>query len=296
MPVGSISGVAAANIAAVDGISSFASFSGLAASSGAANFSTTYGFDDQSVNTSNSGVGWSPSLTHSSWANGTAATSNAQGYWAAVGTPVNGVPTSAKVSGGWRCDSNATGSSSTGPAGALNVTGSPGTHSTDSTTKYIYAETSGALGNQVMVCRSPGFVFRDLMADTANNNLTLKFWIHAYGSSMGDLYIYVDDAATSAAQDAELYAKFTASHTGTFSAGTTTLTATSEANHSTVSPSTLVYSNNSNSLWIQASVGLNHIRNLNQTSYVYFVYVPGADGSILYRGDLAIDQVEFVEE
>lgn len=297
MPLSEFSGVASSSIAAIDEITSIAEVTDTSFASASETVLASYGFDDQTANISNTATGgWAPSLTHSQWANGSLATSDASNYWAPTGTPTNTYPTAEKSAGQWRCDYNATGSSSTGPDGALNVGGQAGTHSTDTTTKYIYTETSGAIGStQIFVCRTPGINLAQVMSDNTND-AELRFWVHGYGDSMDRLTVWVDDAATSSAVAATEYASFVATHTGTFSAGTTTWAVTAGGQHTTVSPSTLTYNNNSSSLWVQVTISLNSLRQVDAKHYVYFTFDAKNNGSgVYYRGDLAIDQVEFVE-
>ena len=299
--VNEVSGVAVANISEVSGIANnaIAEVSGINFSQ-ASNLSITWNFDDQTVATSTSATnpGWVPSLTHSSWANGSAAVDNANGYWSgAPGTPAtNTNPSPGKASYGWRCDSNATSSASTGPLGALNAALN-GTHDTGASTKYIFSETSGTLGTNLNVCRTPGFTPRTDMADFTNNDLKLKFWLHAFGDSVDYLRVYVDDAQSSNTSNALEYVKFLGSYSGT-SAGTGTYTMTASAgNHTTVSPTTLTYSNGLSSLWIQVEISLNNLRGLNVPQYIYFVAAakPGIANQ-RFRGDIAIDHVQIIEE
>lgn len=296
MPLSEFSGVASSSIAAIDEITSLAEVDDISISSSPTEtVLLTYNFDDQSLATGTS-AGWAPSLTHSQWANGAAACSDANNYWAPVGTPTNTYPTVAKVAGQWRCDSNATGSSNTGPDGALNVGGNPGTHDASSSTKYIYTETSGTLGQQILVCRSPGINLSQLMSDPVNNNVELRFWMHGYGDSCDRFDVWIDDAATSSAVAATNYGSYTATFTGVVGSGTTSWTGTAGGQHTTLSPSTLTYSNNTSSLWTQVTLNLNSIRHINLKHYIYFTHQPkNAGGGVYYRGDLGIDHFEIVE-
>lgn len=306
MPLSEVSGVASSSIAAIDEITSIAEVSDTAYPSGGGGAGTetvllTYNFDDQTVATGTGATGWVPSLTHSQWGNGAAACSDSSGYWAPVGTPTNTGLTALKTSGQWRCDSNGTGSSSTGPAGALwvnvpgGVQGNPGTHNTSADTKYIYTETSGSLGQQILVCRSPGFNLSQIMSDPTNNDVELRFWVHGYGANCDRFQVWLDDAATSSAIDATNYVSYVATHTGDVTTGTTSWAGTAGGQHTTLSPSTLTYNNNSNSLWVQVTLSLNSIRHINLKHYLYFTHQPKVAGGVYYRGDVAIDQFEIVE-
>ena len=180
------------------------------------------------------------------------------------------------------------------PAGALS-SAFDGSHDTSTSTKYIYSETSGTLGSELIVCRTPGFSPAQIRTGQ-NTSLNLRFWLHGYGDSIDTLSVYVDDASTSNETNALLYATYTASHSGAANTGTTTLTAVAGAQHTGVTPTTYTYSNQSNSPWIQSTINLYAIRNENTLHYIYFVMVakPGISNH-RFRGDLGIDQVEIVE-
>ena len=75
----------------------------------------------------------------------------------------------------------------------LSVTTESSSHSTStSTDMYLYTEVSSQGRYYTFVVRTPGFNFSTLMGDTSRN-LDLKFWVHAYGSQMGDLFTYIDE-------------------------------------------------------------------------------------------------------
>jgi hypothetical protein len=108
----------------------------------------------------------------------------------------------------------------------------------------------------------PGFNFSTEMINTSNN-LNLKFWVHAFGSNIGDLYVYIDTNASS--------------------------------NHSTATELLALesfsgYTANS-SVWQQQTVSLNSYRATDAVHYIYFVTQNGTG----FRGDLAIDNVELIE-
>ena len=100
------------------------------------------------------------------------------------------------------------------------------------------------------------------MLDSSGNDLNLKFWVHAYGSQMGDLYVYIDTATSS-------------NHSG----------ATELAAYESFSGFT-TYS----SLWQQKTISLNSYRN-DTNYYIYFV----SQNATQYRSDLAIDAVQIIE-
>jgi hypothetical protein len=277
--------------------SSIVKRSGIVRVAQAALFSDEYGFDDQTTSISTSGSGWSPSLTHANWENGAANTTDPNGYWAPPSTPTNAPVTNGKAVGEWRCDYDSTSSTFTGPDGALDMnaggTGIPtGAQDNSTSSKFIFAETSGQLGGQVFVCRTPGINFAQSMSNTSND-LDITFWLHGYGESIDRLSLWVDDAASSTAVDAILYATFTATHTGGSTTGTTNFSNVAEA-HTTVSPTTCSYTG-TNSNWVKITVGINALRQINANYYFYFVYEAKSVNGVSYRGDLAIDQVEFVE-
>lgn len=276
--VSEINGTALSNISAVSAVSTQAPLD------------DRYSFNAQTVNTSTSGAGWSPSGEMSDWASGTACTSSLTNRWVQNQTQqVAGLSTT-KSATGWRIDSNATGSNNTGPngahAGGLDG-GTEGAHSTASNTRYAYAETSGSLDtNNHYIMRTPGYVFKNELS-SGSNNLTLEFYMHMYGSRPGILKIYIDDAASSASDEATLLCSFAGSYNSTTRVTTMTGTATS---HSTVSPASATWSS-TGSDWVQFAIGLNNYRNNTSTQYLYLVYE--ADG--YFTGDIAIDDIGVIE-
>ena len=257
MAVGKVSGIAWVNIAKYGGVSkaNIASLGGGASppkTSGPAWSSTLFQFEDQTRNTSTSTTSfWNPSNTHSAWVNGGNAVNGT--YWG---------KTSNKTVTGWNCDDDGTGSGRTGPTGGVVIPG--GTHSTSADSDmYLYSEVSSQGRNYCFVTRMPGFNFNLQMGDTSRN-LDLQFWVHAYGSNMGDLYVYIDSATTSnhsSATELAAYESFSG------------------------------FTSNS-SVWQQKTISLNSYRNItNQNHYIYFV-TQNATG---FRGDLAIDGIQFVE-
>lgn len=210
--------------------------------------STLFQFESQTRNTSTGN--WSPSGTAADWVNGTSAVNGT--YWGR---------TSNKTVKGWNCDDDGTGSGGTGPAGGVVIPG--GTHSTaDASDMYLYTETSSGRNAYAFVARMPGVNFSTSMGNTSNN-LNLTFWVHAYGSNMGDLYVYIDDSTTSNHTNAtellslESFTGFTAN----------------------------------SSVWQEQTVSLNSYRSINSTHYIYFVSQNGTG----FRADMAIDGIQISE-
>lgn len=262
-------------------------------------FSSAYGFNDQTSNSTSispTGNGWAPTLTHSSWINGPAAVKNYKngGKWSSGSqTPINGQPSQPGATNitGWKCDHNATGTLNSGPNGAHNGSGG---HDASTSTKFVYTEVSSGRHSYQHIMRTPGINFSTSMADT-DNNMLLEFYVHARGLNMGILTIWIDDASTSNSQDATPLAQFSGSHSGTAASGTTTLTAAS-TNHSvayldgTANGSATWTGTGSD--WVKVEVKLNEYKTVNSDHYIYFVYT----GSSSYHGDLAVDDVFFVEK
>ncbi len=256
MAISKVSGIAWANVAKYGGVSkaNIANLGGQSAPSsggGPAWSSTLYQFEDQSRNTSTNHTShWSPRLTHSDWASGNSAVNGT--YWG---------KTTNKTVTGWNCDDDGTGSGGTGPNGGVVIPG--GTHSTSTATDmYLYTEVSSGGRSDCFVVRMPGFNFSTLMGDTSRN-LDLKFWVHAYGSNMGDLFVYAD--TNSSSNDA------TATEVGTYT-------------------SFSGFTSNS-SVWQQKTISLNNYRTVNSNHYIYFV----SQGATSFRGDMAIDGIQIVE-
>ena len=232
--------------------------------------STTFSFEDQTVVESTS-TEWSPSLTHSSWVNGSSAVDGT--YWGL---------TSNKTVGGWDFAQDTTPSNYTGPqGGATEPSGTPST--TTGSDKYMYTEATSSQNLLCFVARTPGYNFTTEMASTLNN-LSLEFWVLAYGDQMADLYVYIDDAATSNHTNATLIDYFTASHSGTQNAGTTTLTQNSNS-------ATYDFVTYAGAVWSKVTLSLNDYRNINSDQYIYFVAQNGTG----YKADIAIDLVTIYE-
>ena len=212
-------------------------------------FSKQYQFEDQTTQ-EGATSDWSPSNTHSDWVNGTSAVDGT--FWGR---------TSNKTVKGWNCGQDGTGSSGTGPNGGVDP--SDGSHDTSSDgDRYLFSESSSNRSLFAFVTRMPGFNFSTEMINTGND-LNLKFWVHAYGSTMGDLYVYIDTNASS--------------------------------NHSTATELLALesfsgYTANS-SVWQQQTVSLNSYRATDAVHYIYFVTQNGTS----FRSDMAIDNIEFIE-
>ena len=291
-----INGYATTSITKLNGIS----LSGIADVNGydvpaASLFDVTFNFNGQTnyTTTATSATsGWVTGTgTMSDWRGGANACSDTGNKWANGATGTDALLGTTRVSRGFGIDYNATGSSFTGPSGAHDGSGG---HSTVTSTDYMYAESSAQSGNtNNFLARSKGYNFSTEMSDTSND-LNLKFYVHAFGQSMGRLHIYYDNAATSKATDATLLATCVGSHSGSYTTGTTTLTNTASS-PSTISPASQTWSGLTSN-WVQFTVSLNALRSLNDTYYIYFVYIAGTGANGNYRGDLAIDDVQFVEE
>lgn len=255
MAISKVSGIAWANIASFGGVSkaNIANLGGASApSSGPAWSSTLYQFEDQTRNASNAlSSFWTPSGTAASWVNGPNAVNGT--YWGR---------TSNKSVKGWNTEDDGTGSGRTGPSGGVVIPG--GTHSTaTSTDMYLFTEVSSQGRNYCFVTRMPGSNFSTEMGDTSRN-LNLKFWVHAYGNNMGDLYVYIDDTSTSNHSNATELAAYES-----FSGFTS-----------------------NSSVWQQKTISLNNYRTVNSSHYIYFI----SQNATGFRGDMAIDGIQIVEE
>jgi hypothetical protein len=185
---------------------------------------------------------WSPS---NNWVNGSSATDGT--YWGR---------TSNKTVKGWNLDTGTTPSNSTGPNDGVDV--SDGSHA--SGTKYMYTEVTSSRHLYAFVTRMPVFNSSNML--DSGNDLDLKFWVHAFGSQIGDLYVYIHTAATanhSSATELAAYESFSG------------YTATS-------------------SVWQQKTISLNSYRN-GADYYIYFV----SQNATGFRGDLAVDAVQIIE-
>ena len=214
---------------------------------------TLFDFEDQTTN-ENGSSDWNPNNTHASWETDTAVVAGG-GSW---GNPAGNSNT---TTDGWNLGQGPTTSSGTGPNGGVH-SDLDGTH--DTSGRYMYVEGTGVKDDRICVVRSPGINYSTTMGDTSND-LDLKFWLHQYSSNNSghNLYIYIDDAATSTESAATLL------HT---------ITDFSE------------YNSNS-AAWSQKTVSLNSYRTTDSTFYIYFV----ADGATSFRCDISIDNVQFLE-
>tara|TARA_A100000172_G_scaffold13506_1_gene7095 strand:+ start:468 stop:1814 length:1347 start_codon:yes stop_codon:yes gene_type:complete len=187
---------------------------------------------------------WSPG---NSWVNGSSAVDGT--YW---GRDSN------KTVKGWNLDTGTTPStgSGTGPSDGVDV--SDGSHA--SGTKYMYTEVSSSRYTRCFVARMPVFNSSNML--DSGNDLDLKFWVHAYGSQMGDLYVYI-------------YTATTANHSS----------ATELAAYESFSGYT-----SQSSVWQQKTISLNSYRN-GADYYIYFV----SQNATNFRGDLAVDAVQIIE-
>jgi len=291
MPVNfaTFSGVAKADVAEINGttINSIAELAGVA---GSTPFSEHWTFNGQTVNTTTSGGGWSPSGDMSSWASGADCTSATNNKWVQNQTQQNAGLSTTKTATGWRIDSNATGSGNTGPNGAHAGFdgGSLGTHDTASGTRYAYTEATGILDtSNLYLMRTPGFIFKNELAD-GTNSLDLKFYAHMFGSAPGVLKVYIDDAASSASDQATLLATLT----GAYNTSTrrVTMTNTAGGQHTSITPASATWSGTS-SYWVEHVISLDNYRASQVTNYIYFVY----EAPNNFSSDFAIDDVRFIE-
>ena len=101
---------------------------------------------------------------------------------------------------------------------------------------------------------------------------------------MADLYVYIDDAATSNHTNATLIDYFTASHSGDQLNGTSTLTQNSNS-------ATYDFVTYAGAVWSKVTLSLNAYRNINSDQYIYFVAQNGTG----YKADMAIDLVTIYE-
>ena len=188
---------------------------------------------------------WSPG---NSWVNGASAVNGT--YWARD---------SNKTVKGWNLGQDGTSSGNTGPSGGVNPT--DGSHyTTTNLDKYMYTETSAGRNANCFVARMPAYD-SDSMVDSGND-LDLKFWVHAFGNQIGDLYVYISTATTSnhtAATELAAYESFSG------------------------------YTANS-SVWQQKTISLNSYRD-GTPFYIYFVSQNGTG----FRADLAVDAVQIIE-
>ena len=199
-----------------------------------------YQFEGEATQT-NASLSWSPS---NNWVNGSSATNGT--YWGR---------SSNKTVKGWNCDFGLTPSSSTGTSDGVAVS----SLGFDTNTKYIYTEVSSYRNTYCFVARTPVIP----LMNNESNDLTLKFCVHAYGSQIGDLYVYIDDATTSNHNNATQLAAYE-SWSGFTS---------------------------SSSNWQEKTISLNNYRN-NTTDYYIYLVSQNATG---WQGDLAIDRVKFIE-
>ena len=135
--------------------------------------------------------------------------------------------------------------------------------------------------------RTPGFIFKDEMS-SATNNLDLKFYAHMYGSKPGVLKVYIDDAASSASDEATLLATSDGSYNS--STRIVTMTNTAGGNHASITPASATWSATSSS-WVEYVISLNNYRTSQVTNYIYFVY----EADNFFTSDFAIDDIRLIE-
>lgn len=278
-----------ADVEKINGIAK-ADIEGICGYPGATPFSEHWTFNGQTVNTSTSGGGWSPTGDMSSWASGADCTSAVNNRWVQNQTQQQAGLSTTKTATGWRIDYHATSSGGTGPNGAHAGFdgGSLGAHDTATGTRYAYTEATGALDtSNLYLMRTPGFVFKDEMS-SPTNSLDLKFYAHMYGTRPGVLKVYIDDAASSASDEATLLA----TSDGAYNSSTrvVTMTNTAGGQHSSITPASATWSGTS-SLWVEYVISLDNYKSSQDTNYIYFVYE--ADDN--FSSDFAIDDVRLIE-
>ena len=122
----------------------------------------------------------------------------------------------------------------------------------------MYTETSSGRNAYAFVAR---LAIPDM--NNTSNDLDLKFWVHAFGAAMGDLYVYIDDASTSNHSSADELAAY----------------------------ETLSGFTAQSSVWQQKTISLNSYRDNSTDYYIYFVSQNGTS----FTSDLAIDAVQLIE-
>ena len=178
---------------------------------------------------------------------------------------------------GWHCTSGNTTSGGTGPTGGTND-GFDGGQNAGS--KYLYTETStpNTSGKTFIM----GLTFSNIttLMNSTSNNFRLKFFYHAFGSAMGDLFIYGKSQANiipmvSNHSDATLLASFTDLNSDF---------------------------NASSDPFLEKDIDLSVLKN-NEISggngqnchWIYFVYQNNSPNTTGYIADLAIDTVRLLE-
>ena len=197
-----------------------------------------YNFENETPQTSPASD-WIP---NNSWVNGSAAVFGS--YWSA----------NTKTVKGWNCDLGTTPSSTTGPAGGYLHPLSYNPYE-----KYLYTEVSSGRHTYCFVARTP--VIPNM--NSVTNDLDLTFRVHAYGATIGDLYVYISTSPAANTGSATLLASYT-SWSGFTS---------------------------SYSVWQEKTISLNNYRNNANNYYIYFV----SENATSWQGDLAIDYVKIIE-
>lgn len=201
-----------------------------------------YQFEDE---TTGETTDWVPA---NNWVNGSGAVNGT--YWGR---------TSNKTTAGWRIGVDTTPSGQTGPNGGVDIT--DGSHVTAASgDNYLFTEASSGGNSKCFVTRTPA-INSSNMASTSNT-LSLKFWVHAYGSNMGDLYVYIDS-------------DYSSNHSS----------ATELAAYETFSGFT-----GQSSVWQQKTINLDSYKD-GTDYYIYFVSQNGTG----FRSDMSIDAVQIIE-
>lgn len=220
-----------------------------------------YFFPSQNTNLANA---WSPSGAAANWVNGA---SNVDEIWDIDNYP-DYTPT------GWSCDVGESPSGNTGPSGGVDVNGNP-SFSPLTSQKYLYVECSGVFNiDHVMVTRTPGVNYSVAMLDNISNNLNLKFYVHGFSTTyaeMGDLEIYISPDFPTTKQNSTLLYTITPPGGG----GDVEFNQTSNS-----------------SQYQEILISLNAYKEVNDVFYIYFV----SNRTSGYRGDMAIDGIQIIEE
>lgn len=184
---------------------------------------------------------------------------------------------------GWHLNSGLTPSSGTGPvADPISRSNNNPNPSPTSDDVYLYTEGSSTAigsgyrnGNQIFIARTPGVNFSQSIT-SASNDIRVSFQVHGYGSKIGELRLYIDDADTSTQGDcAEIYTQ------STFA----------QKEEQTVPWTNVEFTINVVDL---PDLGLTDLRVTDSTFYFYLVHEPNTDVGV-YQCDLAIDNF-YVEE
>jgi len=204
-PIGKFSGIADTSIAKIDNIlaASINNVDNITLSTGGVLVQrfVSYNFDAETLANQATNQ-WDPTLGPNPDALG--ATNYAAWHNCGDNTTVNSFPITTwghpdfptAPARGWNLDLGPTPSvgSGTGPStGGATSNGNDFSGDQNATSRYLYTETStpnnGGTNLKVFAVRLVVLGLSNDMQDT-NNDLELEFWYHAYGNTMGNLYVY----------------------------------------------------------------------------------------------------------